>query len=93
MEPGSRWIIAEEFITGPRIHGMIVGSAKHFPKAMQSVGTRERVFSTQSLPDTEKFLSFDRLWEIYEEETPMPDDDNFYEYQSPDASLHAGSNS
>jgi len=40
-----------------------------------------------SLPEKEKFLSFDRLWEIYEEETPMPEDGNFYEYQSPDASL------
>jgi len=24
------------------------------------------------LPEEEKFLSFDRLWEIYEDETPMP---------------------
>jgi len=27
-------------------------------------------------------LSFDRLWEIYEDETPMPADENFYQYQS-----------
>jgi D-alanine-D-alanine ligase len=36
-----------------------------------------------SLPEKEKFLSFDRLWEIYEEETAMPGDENFYEYQLP----------
>ena len=46
----------------------------------------ERVFHA-SLPDNEKFLSFDRLWEIYEDETPMPNNENFYEYVSPDIAL------
>jgi len=46
----------------------------------------ERIFHP-SLPDKEKFLSFDRLWEIYEEEKPMPDEGNFYEYELPDAAL------
>ncbi|MES2371848.1 MAG: hypothetical protein V4557_04660 [Bacteroidota bacterium] len=80
-------IIAEEFITGPEFTTMIVGSAK-FPKQCKVLEPVERVFHP-SLPDTEKFLSFDRLWEIYKEETPMPGEDNFYEYQSPDPSLHA----
>jgi D-alanine-D-alanine ligase len=80
-------LIAEEFITGPEFTTMIVGSAK-FPKQCKVLSPVERVFHP-SLPDTEKFLSFDRLWEIYEEETPMPGEDNFYEYQSPDPSLHA----
>lgn len=80
-------IIAEEFIAGPEYTTMIVGSAK-FPKQCKVLEPVERVFHP-SLPDTEKFLSFDRLWEIYEEETPMPGEDNFYEYQSPDPSLHA----
>ncbi len=80
-------IIAEEFITGPEFTTMIVGSAK-FPKQCKVLEPVERVFHP-SLPDTEKFLSFDRLWEIYEEETPMPGEDNFYEYRSPDPSLHA----
>jgi D-alanine-D-alanine ligase len=44
----------------------------------------ERVFHA-SIPDQEKFLSFDRLWEIYEEETPMPDNGDFYKYALPDA--------
>jgi D-alanine-D-alanine ligase len=80
-------IIAEEFITGPEFTTMIVGSAK-FPAQCKVLEPVERVFHP-SLPDTEKFLSFDRLWEIYEEETPMPGEANFYEYQSPDPSLHA----
>jgi D-alanine-D-alanine ligase len=46
----------------------------------------ERVFHA-SLPDKEKFLSFDRLWEIYEEESAMPGEENFYEYQLPPAEL------
>ncbi len=79
-------IIAEEFITGPEFTTMIIGSAK-FPKHCKVLEPVERVFH-ESLPDTEKFLSFDRLWEIYEEETPMPGEDNFYEYRSPDPSLH-----
>ena len=80
-------MIAEEFITGPEFTTLIVGSAK-YPAQCKVYEPVERVFH-DSLPDTEKFLSFDRLWEIYEEETPMPEDANFYEYQSPDASLHA----
>ena len=80
-------IVAEAFITGPEFTIMIVGSAK-FPDQCKVLAPVERVFHA-SLPDTEKFLSFDRLWEIYEEENAMPEEDNFYEYASPDASLHA----
>ncbi len=72
-------IIAEQFIQGPEFTTMIVGSwydADHC-KVYDAV---ERVFHS-SLPEKEKFLSFDRLWEIYEEETPMPADENFYEYR------------
>jgi D-alanine-D-alanine ligase len=39
----------------------------------------ERRFHS-SLPEKERFLSFDRLWEIYEDESPMPANENFYEY-------------
>ena len=80
-------IVAEAFITGPEFTTMITGSAK-FPDQCKVLAPVERVFHA-SLPDTEKFLSFDRLWEIYEEENAMPEEDNFYEYASPDASLHA----
>jgi D-alanine-D-alanine ligase len=80
-------LIAEEFITGPEFTTLIVGSATE-PDQCKVYMPAERVFH-ESLPDTEKFLSFDRLWEIYEEEQPMPEDGNFYEYQAPDASLQA----
>ena len=80
-------IVAEEFITGPEFTTLIVGSSL-FPDQCIVYEPVERVFHP-SLPEKEKFLSFDRLWEIYEEETPMPENGNFYEYQSPDPSLHA----
>jgi D-alanine-D-alanine ligase len=35
-----------------------------------------------SLPEKEQFLSFERLWESYEEESPMPNDGMFYEYEA-----------
>jgi D-alanine-D-alanine ligase len=79
-------IIAESFVTGPEFTTMIVGSHKH-PKQCRIYEPVERVFH-DSLPEHEKFLSFDRLWEIYEDETPMPGEENFYEYRLPDASLH-----
>lgn len=80
-------LIAETFITGPEFTTLIVGSSQ-FPEQCIVYEPVERVFHP-SLPEQEKFLSFDRLWEIYEEESPMPEEANFYEYQSPDPSLHA----
>ena len=78
-------IIAESFITGPEYTVLIVGSYDKPGKA-KIYEPVERIFHP-SLPDKEKFLSFDRLWEIYEEEKPMPDEGNFYEYALPDAAL------
>jgi D-alanine-D-alanine ligase len=72
-------IIAESFIEGPEYTVMIVGS-HHQPEYAKIYPPVERVFH-DSLPEQEKFLSFDRLWEIYEEESPMPANENFYEYQ------------
>ena len=78
-------IIAESFINGPEFTVLIVGSYDKPAKA-RVYDPVERIFHP-SLPDKEKFLSFDRLWEIYEEEQPMPDQGNFYEYHLPDPSL------
>lgn len=78
-------LIAESFITGPEFTVLISGSYNN-PKDAKIYTPVERVFHP-SLPEQEKFLSFDRLWEIYEEEDPMPQEANFYEYALPDASL------
>ncbi len=78
-------IVAESFINGPEYTVLIVGSYDKPGKA-KIYEPVERIFHA-SLPDSEKFLSFDRLWEIYEEEKPMPNEENFFEYALPDAAL------
>lgn len=79
-------LFVEQFITGPEFTTFITGSAND-PENCIVYEPVERVFH-ESLPASEKFLSFDRLWEIYEDETPMPGNANFYEYRpaSPDIS-------
>ena len=57
-------IIAESFIEGPEYTVLIVGSY-HQPEFAKIYPPVERVFHP-SLPEQEKFLSFDRLLEIYE---------------------------
>lgn len=79
-------IIAEAFIDGSEFTVMIVGNYNEPEKAIVYMPV-ERVFHA-SLPATEQFLSFDRLWEIYEDETPMPNNENFYEYAIPNENLH-----
>jgi D-alanine-D-alanine ligase len=78
-------LFVEQFITGPEFTTFITGSADD-PAYCKVYEPVERVFHP-SLPEAEKFLSFDRLWEIYEEESPMPESGNFYEYRAADPSL------
>jgi len=78
-------LIVEQFITGPEFTSFIVGSSSG-PGECFVYPAVERIFH-ESLPDEEKFLSFDRLWEIYEDEKPMPGNENFYNYHRPDPSL------
>lgn len=78
-------LIAETFITGNEYTVLIVGNHEK-PAEAFVYNPVERIFHP-SLPEHEKFLSFDRLWEIYEEESPMPNEGNFYEYEAPDPAL------
>ncbi len=78
-------MIAEEFITGPEFTTFISGSYDRPDDAIIYTPV-ERVFH-ESLPENEKFLSFDRLWEIYETESAMPDGGSFYEYRIPNEEL------
>lgn len=71
-------LIAESFIPGQEFTSFLIGD--HYnPAGTLIYEPVERVFH-ESLPEHEKFLSFDRLWEIYEEEKAMPNEENFYEY-------------
>lgn len=78
-------LFVEQFITGPEYTTFITGSADD-PDNCIVYEPVKRNFH-ESLPDVEKFLSFDRLWEIYEDETPMPENGNFYEYGPVEPSL------
>jgi D-alanine-D-alanine ligase len=78
-------IFVEQFITGREFTTFITGSSDD-PGNCIVYEPVERVFH-KSLPENERFLSFGRLWEIYDDETPMPMNENFYEYQPVQASM------
>jgi D-alanine-D-alanine ligase len=78
-------LFVEQYIAGREFTTFVIGAAKRI-KQCKVFEPIERVFH-DSLPEEEKFLSFDRLWEIYENETPMPDEQNFYEYTAVDEEL------
>lgn len=80
-------LFVEQFITGPEYTTFITGSYND-PEHCIVYEPVERVFH-ESLPESEKFLSFDRLWEIYEDEAPMPEEGNFYEYRPVNGDLAA----
>ncbi len=71
-------LFVEQFITGPEYTTFITGSADDIENCIVYEPVK-RVFH-KSLPEAEQFLSFDRLWEIYEDESPMPANENFYDY-------------
>jgi D-alanine-D-alanine ligase len=71
-------VLAEQFIAGREFTVLLVGTHTH-PEAIQFYTPVERVFH-ESLPENEKFLSFDRLWANYNEEAPMPNDEDLYGY-------------
>lgn len=81
-------LVAEQFINGPEYTVFISGSHMH-PRNKRVYVPVERIFH-KDLPDTEKFLSFDRLWETYEAEKALgqQQDEDFYQYALPPASLH-----
>lgn len=78
-------LFVEQFITGPEYTTFITGSSDD-PDNCRIYEPVKRVFH-ESLPEEQKFLSFDRLWEIYEDESPMPENGNFYEYRPAESSL------
>jgi D-alanine-D-alanine ligase len=74
--------VAEAFIIGREFTTFIIGSPgneKIYPPV-------ERVFH-KDLPELERFLSFDRLWEFYEGEKPIGDYEDFYNYYPVEAAL------
>ncbi len=71
-------VFAEQFINGPEFTIFLVGSV-HRPDQIRIYPPVERVFHSQLL-EHERFLSFDRYWELYEDESPLSPDEPFYRY-------------
>ena len=78
-------LFVEEYINGREFTTLVVGSSTH-PGAIHFYPPVERVFHS-SLPEKEQFLSFDRLWETYDKEAPMPNSGVLYNYREPEAEL------
>ncbi len=78
-------IFAEKFIVGREFTCFLIGDSKNQNNKIIYEPV-ERVFH-DSLNDFEKFLSYERLWEIYENESAMPNNDVFFNYQLPPAHL------
>lgn len=78
-------VFAERFISGREFTTFITGSYDN-PERRRIYPPVERVFH-DSLPATEQFLSFDRLWEIYERETPIGPNEYLWQYAAAPADL------
>ncbi len=80
-------VFVERYIQGREFTTFIIGSHDR-PEECIIYPSVERVFH-KALPPTEQFLSFDRLWEIYEREAPIGDNEFLWEYQPAPAELEA----
>ncbi len=75
-------ILAERFIPGREFTILIVGSWDQENEIIYYKPI-ERVFN-KNLPKKEQFLSFDRLWETYDEESNLGNDQFLYNYYAPE---------
>jgi D-alanine-D-alanine ligase len=73
-----RRLFAERFVDGPEFTVFVLGNWSD-PQSVRCLPPAERVFNA-SIPDGEKFLSYERYWGFYREETPPPDGLPFYSY-------------
>lgn len=72
-------VFVERFVDGPEFTTFIVGG-HDAPGRATIYPPVERCFN-EVLPSHERFLSFDRLWGLYEEEDPLEDDADLWQYR------------
>jgi len=72
-------VFVERFVAGPEYTTFIVGSYDAAARATIYPPV-ERLFN-EALPPTERFLSFDRLWGLYENEAPLEGDADLWKYR------------
>jgi len=80
-------ILVERFIAGREFTTFVVG-AWDDPGRARVYPPIERDFHP-GLPATERFLSYDRLWEVHEREAPIGDGEHLWEYAPVGADLAA----
>jgi D-alanine-D-alanine ligase len=78
-------VFVERFVDGPEYTTFIVGSYDRRTRATVYPPV-ERGFNP-ALPPTERFLSFDRLWGLYETEDPLENDADLWKYRPVSRSL------
>lgn len=72
-------VFVERFVAGPEYTTFIVGSYDA-PAQATIYPPVERLFN-EALPPNERFLSFDRLWGLYETEDPLENDADLWNYR------------
>ncbi|MCX6624131.1 MAG: hypothetical protein NTY38_24330, partial [Acidobacteria bacterium] len=73
-------IFAEHFIDGAE-YTVLMGGYWDDPDGIWALPPAERIFDA-SIPEQERFLSYDRYWGYYKEETPPEDGRAFYAYRA-----------
>lgn len=71
-------VLVERYVAGREFTVLVVGDCD-WPTTARVYPPVERVFNRR-LPATEQFLSYDRLWEVYEREAPLPGGEFLWEY-------------
>lgn len=72
-------LYVERYIAGREFTALVVGGSPGGPPA-RAYPPVEREFHP-SLPATERFLSYDRLWEDFRDEAPVAGGENLWEYR------------
>lgn len=80
-----RIVFAERFIEGREFTVFVMGNWQD-AGSVRCLPPAERVFNA-GVPEGEKFLSYERYWGLYREETPPADGGPFYGYAGCDAWL------
>ena len=78
-------IFVERFVNGPEYTVFLVGSAE-FPERRRIYPPLERIFH-RSLPEEERFVTYERNWDKYAEETPLMNGELIFEEKLADANL------
>jgi len=78
-------IFAERFVNGPEFTVLVVG-IPGIPETIRVYPPVERHFNT-SIPEEERFFSYERYWELWNNEPAPPDGKPLYQYRSPEPEL------